>query len=75
MGKTLMGKPSLSDSAFYADLAARCFDEAAHCGNTTAAIGLRELGEQYLEMARQLEATDVLAGAPAGFAARLRAFI
>jgi hypothetical protein len=55
--KVAMSIPS--DSAFFAQRAERCFAEAAQCEPSIAAIGLRELGYQYLILAKKLDASAV----------------
>jgi hypothetical protein len=43
-----------SDQDFYIDLMQRCFEQAKSMDPCLAAVGLRELGQQCLERAKEL---------------------
>ena len=42
-----------TDEALFSSLAKRCFNKAKRCDSVTARGGLRELGRQYLEIAKK----------------------
>lgn len=46
-------KSSGGDSLYWTHLAARCFNGAQQSGASTIAVGLRELGRNYLELAKK----------------------
>ena len=43
-----------TDEALFNSLAKRCFNKAKRCDSLTARGGLRELGRQYLEIAKKV---------------------
>lgn len=43
-----------TDEALFNSLAKRCFNKAKRCDSITARGGLRELGRQYLEIAKKV---------------------
>jgi hypothetical protein len=43
-----------TDEALFNSLAKRCFNKAKRCDSPTARGGLRELGRQYLEIAKKV---------------------
>jgi hypothetical protein len=43
-----------TDEALFNSLAKRCFNKAKRCDSVTARGGLRELGRQYLEIAKKV---------------------
>jgi hypothetical protein len=43
-----------TDEALFSSLAKRCFNKAKRCDSVTARGGLRELGRQYLEIAKKV---------------------
>jgi microsomal dipeptidase-like Zn-dependent dipeptidase len=43
-----------TDEALFSSLAKRCFNKAKRCDSITARGGLRELGRQYLEIAKKV---------------------
>jgi len=43
-----------TDEALFNALAKRCFNKAKRCDSLTARGGLRELGRQYLEIAKKV---------------------
>jgi len=55
-----------TDEVFYNALAKRCFNKAKRCDSVTARGGLRELGRQYLELAKKVaDVAEVVAVAEA----------
>ena len=45
---------TLTNPMFYVGLAKRCFEEAARSNDSIATVGLRRLGQQYLDEAKKL---------------------
>ncbi len=50
-----------TDEALFNSLAKRCFNKAKRCDSITARGGLRELGRQYLEIAKKVAVVAVVA--------------
>ena len=47
---------TLNDPLFYLELAGHCLNEAYRCESVTAAMGLRQLAQGYLDTAEALQA-------------------
>jgi hypothetical protein len=51
---------TLNDPMFYLELAGHCLNEAYRCDSVTAAMGLRELAQGYLDTAEAMQMRQAL---------------